>query len=252
MQRSSLVLATLLVGVRGWTRRRAGASTPPSRRSRSPSPARRRRRWTTPPAEALRIIGSQDAMPRSLFGDRDLLVISGGTSAGVQLGQQFFIRRTMTFGGNKISRGAKTLGWLRVVAVNESTAIGQRRSRLRRDRDRRLPRAVRRRRGAGRRRARRDARRSRTSPRSGTSSTGNEDRDMVGAGRFRADRLGPEPGADAGRALRDLSRRRCRRPAACQHRRRRRDLDQQRDGAHPRHPRARRRLQRRLHRAHGD
>src|SRR5262249_40932430 len=45
------------------------------------------------------------------------------TAAGVQLGQQFFIRRTMTFGGNQISRGAKTLGWVRVVAVNESTAI---------------------------------------------------------------------------------------------------------------------------------
>ena len=75
------------------------------------------------PPHALRIIGSQDTTPRSLFGDRDLLVINGGTWAGVQLGQQFFIRRTMTFGGNRISRGAKTLGWIRVVAVNESTAI---------------------------------------------------------------------------------------------------------------------------------
>ena len=75
------------------------------------------------PPHALRIIGSQDTTPRALFGDRDLLVINGGTSAGVQLGQQFFIRRTMTFGGNRVSRGAKTLGWMRVVAVNESTAI---------------------------------------------------------------------------------------------------------------------------------
>jgi hypothetical protein len=75
------------------------------------------------PPHALRIIGSQDTTPRSLFGDRDLLVINGGTAAGVQLGQQFFIRRTMTFGGNRISRGAKTLGWTRVVAVNESTSI---------------------------------------------------------------------------------------------------------------------------------
>jgi hypothetical protein len=77
------------------------------------------------PPQALRIVGSQDTTPRNLFGDRDLLVIGGGTAAGVQLGQQFFIRRTMTFGGNQISRGAKTLGWLRVVAVNESTAIAR-------------------------------------------------------------------------------------------------------------------------------
>jgi hypothetical protein len=77
------------------------------------------------PAKALRIVGSQDTVARTLFGNRDLLVIGGGTAAGVQLGQQFFIRRTMTFGGNSISRGAKTLGWLRVVAVSESTAIAR-------------------------------------------------------------------------------------------------------------------------------
>jgi hypothetical protein len=76
------------------------------------------------PADALRIIGSQDTMPRALFGNRDLLVIGGGTAAGVQLGQQFFIRRTNTAPGGHTPRGARTLGTLRVVAVNDSTAIG--------------------------------------------------------------------------------------------------------------------------------
>ena len=75
------------------------------------------------PDNALRIIGSQDAVPRSLFGNRDLLVLGGGTAAGVQLGQQYFIRRTIHFGPSQRGRGAKTLGWVRVVAVNESTAI---------------------------------------------------------------------------------------------------------------------------------
>ena len=55
-----------------------------------------RRRSTARRPDALRIIGSQDPTPRALFGDRDLLVIGGGSSAGVQLGQQFFIRRTIT------------------------------------------------------------------------------------------------------------------------------------------------------------
>ena len=77
----------------------------------------------TAPAAAPRIIGSQDVVPRSLFGDRDLLVLGGGTGAGVQLGQQFFVRRTIRFGASPRGRGAKTLGWVRVVAVNESTAI---------------------------------------------------------------------------------------------------------------------------------
>jgi hypothetical protein len=41
----------------------------------------------------------------------------------VQLGQQFFVRRTVHFGASRQGRGTKTLGWVRVVAVNESTAI---------------------------------------------------------------------------------------------------------------------------------
>jgi len=76
------------------------------------------------PAKVLRIAGTQDPVPRTLFGDRELLVISGGTGAGVQLGQQFFIRRAITYGNSKAPRGTRTLGWLRIVAVNETTAIG--------------------------------------------------------------------------------------------------------------------------------
>ena len=74
------------------------------------------------PADALRIIGSQDPIPRTMFGDRDLLVIGGGTTAGVELGRQFFLRRTITFASSE-PRGSKTVGWIHVVAVNESTAI---------------------------------------------------------------------------------------------------------------------------------
>jgi hypothetical protein len=79
--------------------------------------------YTDAPYDALRIIGSQDPLPRSLFGDRDLLVIGGGTASGIQLGQQYFIRRTIAFGASDRGRGARTLGWLRVVAINDSNAI---------------------------------------------------------------------------------------------------------------------------------
>jgi hypothetical protein len=75
------------------------------------------------PYDALRVIGSQDPMPRSLFGNRDLLVIGGGTSSGVQLGQQYFIRRASHFGTADRDRGIRTLGWLRVIAVNDTNAI---------------------------------------------------------------------------------------------------------------------------------
>jgi hypothetical protein len=78
-----------------------------------------------PPASALHIVGAQDVIPRALFGTRDLLVVDGGTSAGVQLGQEFFVRRVNSFGPahGEHPTGLRTAGWIRIVAVNESTAI---------------------------------------------------------------------------------------------------------------------------------
>src|SRR5438876_8240715 len=42
---------------------------------------------------ALHVAGAQDSVARSVFDERDVLVISGGTSAGVAVGQQYFVRR---------------------------------------------------------------------------------------------------------------------------------------------------------------
>jgi hypothetical protein len=79
------------------------------------------------PGNVRHVIGTQDSTPRTLLGGRDLVVIDGGTKDGLQLGQQFFVRRANRFGmyGAGRGRGAKTLGWLHVVAVNESTAIAR-------------------------------------------------------------------------------------------------------------------------------
>ena len=56
----------------------------------------------------------------------DLLIINGGTDAGLQLGARFFLRRPLQFGSGRLI-GAPveiiTDGWIRIVAVNESTAI---------------------------------------------------------------------------------------------------------------------------------
>ena len=77
------------------------------------------------PANAPRVIGSQDTTAKRLFGSRDLLVVDAGTKGGLELGQQFFVRRPSRFGMgyDGRARGATTVGWVRVVAVNESTAI---------------------------------------------------------------------------------------------------------------------------------
>lgn len=75
--------------------------------------------------DALRIVGVQDPTARTTYGPHDLLVIGGGTQAGVQLGQQFFIRRPVRFGtGGTRHRGSiRTVGWIRIAAVNETTSI---------------------------------------------------------------------------------------------------------------------------------
>lgn len=78
---------------------------------------------TTDGPHPLRIVGSQDTSPRTLFGNRDLLVVGGGTGAGVQVGQQYFVRRDHPLAPSGLDRGAKTLGWLHIVAVNDTTAI---------------------------------------------------------------------------------------------------------------------------------
>jgi hypothetical protein len=72
----------------------------------------------------LHIIGSQDTIPRSLFGERDLLLLDGGAGRGVALGQEYFVRRSVSssvYSGT--AKAVVTAGWVRVVALNQSTAI---------------------------------------------------------------------------------------------------------------------------------
>ena len=77
----------------------------------------------SPPTDALRLIGGQDSVGRVLFGAGDLVVIGGGLGQGVALGQQFFVRRLATGHGRRGPRAATTAGWIRVVAVDDTTAI---------------------------------------------------------------------------------------------------------------------------------
>jgi hypothetical protein len=77
------------------------------------------------PEAKFHVIGIQDVAPRTTYGSRDLLVIDGGTNAGVQLGQQFYVRRANRFGvdDGRTRQGARTVAWIHIIAVNESTAI---------------------------------------------------------------------------------------------------------------------------------
>jgi hypothetical protein len=78
-----------------------------------------------PGAATLHVIGAQDTIPRTTFAERDLLVIDAGTDKGVQLDQQYFVRRPVRPGllTGLVRRAIQTAGWIRIIAVNETTAI---------------------------------------------------------------------------------------------------------------------------------
>jgi hypothetical protein len=118
MRRSPLALAAIVVTcAAAASAQSAGALSPLEVLTACAPPL------TTDGPHPLRIVGSQDTTPRTLFGNRDLLVVGGGTGAGVQVGQQYFVRRDLPLAPSTLDRGAKTLGWIRIVAVNETTAI---------------------------------------------------------------------------------------------------------------------------------
>jgi hypothetical protein len=91
------------------------ACAPPAVRAASPT--------------ALRVLGTQDTVPHTLMGPQDIVVIGSGPQAGVRVGQRFYVRRGSSaspgYGGSYMGNSATAVtgGWLRVVAVNETTAL---------------------------------------------------------------------------------------------------------------------------------
>ena len=72
----------------------------------------------------LTLLGSQDGTTRFYYGPRDTLVIGGGSERGVQVGQEFFVRRVSS--GPLVLRPIlETVGWVRITAVDRAAAIAQ-------------------------------------------------------------------------------------------------------------------------------
>ncbi len=72
----------------------------------------------------LTLLGSQDGTTRFYYGPRDALVIGGGSERGVQVGQEFFVRRVSS--GPLVLRPIlETVGWVRITAVDRAAAIAQ-------------------------------------------------------------------------------------------------------------------------------
>lgn len=78
------------------------------------------------PKDPIRVAGSQDTVARTVFGEKDTLVLNRGTGAGVQVNQLYYVRRPIYFATSRSSlqpQGVTTGGWVRVVSTNETTAL---------------------------------------------------------------------------------------------------------------------------------
>lgn len=80
----------------------------------------------TEPGDALRIVGSQDVVDRNIFGTPEVLVLSGGTDHDVRVNNLYYVRRlyrTAETVSDKLPHTVQTIGWVRVVSVNERMAL---------------------------------------------------------------------------------------------------------------------------------
>jgi hypothetical protein len=78
------------------------------------------------PFDAPHITGSQDVVLRSTFGTPELLVVNAGTTRGVQVNQQFFVRRLYRTAATHVDKQphlVQTAGWVRIVAANADMSI---------------------------------------------------------------------------------------------------------------------------------
>ena len=81
---------------------------------------------TGPSDKALRLVAPQDPVRHTVFSNGELVVVNGGTNAGVQLGQEYYVRhagRSMMDMGYRSTPAVHTAGWVRIVAVSDAMAI---------------------------------------------------------------------------------------------------------------------------------
>jgi len=79
------------------------------------------------PAPSLLLTGGQDATTRHSYGPGDLITINGGSDNGIEVGQEYYVRRVQAPRGSRISRATpatiKTTGWVKVYAVDKTMSL---------------------------------------------------------------------------------------------------------------------------------
>src|SRR5512138_2682362 len=79
------------------------------------------------PLASLLITGGQDASTRHAFHPGDLITINGGSENGIEVGQEYYVRRVQPPRGTGMSRTTpatvRTAGWVRVYAVDQTMSL---------------------------------------------------------------------------------------------------------------------------------
>jgi hypothetical protein len=80
------------------------------------------------PSTPLRVTGGQEAFVRRTYAPGDLITINGGTDNGIEVGQEYYVRRVLqTEHGRPMGREnpatVRTSGWIRVYAVDRRMSL---------------------------------------------------------------------------------------------------------------------------------
>jgi hypothetical protein len=80
-----------------------------------------------PPPKPLRVTGGQSPFARWAYSASDLVTINAGTKNGIEVGQEYFVKRTLVSRGAPITRNTpatiQTTGWIRVYAVDDELSL---------------------------------------------------------------------------------------------------------------------------------
>jgi hypothetical protein len=79
------------------------------------------------PLQSLLVTGGQDAVTRHVYGPGDLVTINAGKDNGIEVGQEYYVRRLQAPRGTSMSRttpgSIRTVGWVRVYAVDKTMSL---------------------------------------------------------------------------------------------------------------------------------
>jgi hypothetical protein len=80
-----------------------------------------------PPPMPLRITGGQDSFARTIYTSSDLVTINAGSKNGIEVGQEFFVRRALIERRRPITPATpasiRTTGWIKVYAVDDEMSL---------------------------------------------------------------------------------------------------------------------------------